>query len=41
MQKWARMIMKTGNAFAMMSQETGLRLLEFATFDDFAFGKHF
>ena len=48
MQKWAGMLVETGKAFvdpsAMMTNERGLRLLEFATFNDLVlantFGHH-
>ena len=48
MRKWAEMLVETGKAFvdpsAMMTQMRGLRLLEFATFNDLVlantFGHH-
>ena len=43
MQKWAGMLVETGKAFvdpsAMMKQMRGLRLLEFATFNDIVLAK--
>ena len=45
MQKWAGMLLETGKAFvdpsAMMTQMRGLRLLEFATFNDLVLANTF